>query len=86
MRAASLATIMALTVVLAGQATAGQPAGGQPVAGQPGAGQPAAGQLAAGQVAVAPSLTIYTQNLALVRTGLDRILEPGTYTVRVDGL
>jgi hypothetical protein len=54
------------------------------------AGQPAAGQLAASQVAgsqaAAPSLTIYSQNLALVRTGLDRILEPGTYTVRVDGL
>jgi hypothetical protein len=101
MRAASLATIMALTVVLAGQAIAGQPAGGQPAAGQtavgqpavgqPAAGQPAAGQLPTGQVAAgqaetAPSLTIYTQNLALVRTGLDRILEPGTYTVRVDGL
>jgi len=69
-RAALLAMIMALTVVLAGQ--------------------PAAGQLAASQVAgsqaAAPSLTIYTQNLALVRAGLDRILEPGAHTVRVDGL
>ena len=96
MRAALLATIVALTVVLAGQPTAGQatagqpfagqPTAGQPTAGQPFAGQPAAGRLAAGQVAAAPSLTIYTQNLALVRTGLDRILEPGAYTVRVDGL
>ena len=32
------------------------------------------------------SLTIYSQNLALVRTGLDRILEPGNHTVQIDGL
>lgn len=32
------------------------------------------------------SLTIYSQNLALVRTGLDRILEPGFHTIEVGGL
>lgn len=32
------------------------------------------------------SLTIYTQNLALVRTQLDRTLEPGEHAVLVDGL
>lgn len=32
------------------------------------------------------SLTIYTQNLALVRTQLDRILEPGVHAVTIDGL
>jgi len=32
------------------------------------------------------SLTIYSQNLALVRTGLDRILEPGVHAVQIDGL
>jgi len=32
------------------------------------------------------SLTIYSQNLALVRTVLDRILEPGMHTVQIDGL
>lgn len=32
------------------------------------------------------SLTIYSQNLALVRTALDRILEPGYHTVQIDGL
>jgi len=32
------------------------------------------------------SLTIYSQNLALVRTSLDRILEPGMHTVQIDGL
>ncbi len=32
------------------------------------------------------SLTIYSQNLALVRTGLDRILEPGFHTVEIGSL
>lgn len=32
------------------------------------------------------SLTIYSQNLALVRTRLDRVLEPGIHAVSVDGL
>jgi hypothetical protein len=32
------------------------------------------------------SLTIYTQNLALVRAGLDRVLEPGLHAVLIDGL
>jgi hypothetical protein len=32
------------------------------------------------------SLTIYTQNLALVRARLDRILEPGMHAVSIDGL
>lgn len=45
---------------------------------------------AGGQATVAavegPGLTIYTENMALVRTELDYILETGTHTVRVDGL
>jgi hypothetical protein len=32
------------------------------------------------------SLTIYSQNLALVRARLDRILEPGMHAVSIDGL
>jgi len=32
------------------------------------------------------SLTIYSQNLALIRTSLDRILEPGLHAVQIDGL
>jgi len=32
------------------------------------------------------SLTIYSQNIALVRTRLDRILEPGLHAVSIDGL
>jgi hypothetical protein len=33
-----------------------------------------------------PSLTIYSGNLALVRQEVDRVLEPGVHTIRVDGL
>ncbi|UCC49061.1 MAG: DUF4139 domain-containing protein [Gemmatimonadota bacterium] len=33
-----------------------------------------------------PSLTIYTGNLALARQEVERTLEPGAHTVRVDGL
>lgn len=33
-----------------------------------------------------PGLTIYSQNLGLVRTRVTRSLEPGDHTVRVDGL
>ena len=38
------------------------------------------------RVSGSTSLTIYSQNLALVRTSLDRILEPGMHTVQIDGL
>lgn len=34
----------------------------------------------------APGLTIYAQNLALVRASVERTLEPGERTVRLDGL
>ncbi len=33
-----------------------------------------------------PSLTIYSGNLALVRQEVDRALEPGEHTIRIDGL
>ena len=49
-----------------------------------GAGAPAMAQQQGASGAA--SLTIYSQNLALVRTGLDRILEPGLHTVQIDGL
>lgn len=32
------------------------------------------------------SLTVYSQNLALVRSELDRILEPGVHTIEISGL
>jgi hypothetical protein len=36
--------------------------------------------------AVGPSLTIYSGNLALVRSEVDRVVTPGVHTVRIDGL
>lgn len=38
------------------------------------------------QQAGGPGLTIYTQNMALVRVTVDRTLQPGEHTVRVEGL
>lgn len=39
-----------------------------------------------GTEASGPSLTVYVGNLALVRQEVERVLEPGAHTVRVDGL
>jgi hypothetical protein len=39
-----------------------------------------------GMPAMGPSLTVYMGNLALVRQQVERLLEPGAHTVRVDGL
>ena len=40
----------------------------------------------AGSAAAGPSLTVYPDNLALVRRELDRALAPGSHTVRIEGL